>query len=130
MITMNESIYLCYKRTLTSSIAASLVFERLRNSGYAVYYTRKLRKNDFIQHIDKIIEMANDVIVLLDDRSFMALEEGNQRFLESWFAQELLEGLLDAIINRDGDNDDFSVFPHQNTLNYSRPAQMTGSDTL
>ena len=86
MITMNESIYLCYKRTLTSSIAASLVFERLRNSGYAVYYTRKLRKNDFIQHIDKIIEMANDVIVLLDDRSFMALEEGNQRFLESWFA--------------------------------------------
>ena len=93
MITMNESIYLCYKRTLTSSIAASLVFERLRNSGYAVYYTRKLRKNDFIQHIDKIIEMANDVIVLLDDRSFMALEEGNQRFLESWFAQELLEGV-------------------------------------
>jgi tetratricopeptide (TPR) repeat protein len=89
---MNESIYLCYKRTLTSSIAASLVFEKLRNNGYAVYYTRKLRQNDFIQHIDTIVEFASDVIVLLDDRSFMALEEGKQRFLESWFARELIEG--------------------------------------
>lgn len=89
---MNESIYLCYKRTLTSTIAASLVFEKLRNNGYAVYYTRKLRQNDFIQHIDTIVEFANDVIVLLDDRSFMALEEGEQKFLESWFARELIEG--------------------------------------
>ena len=90
--TMNESIYLCYKSTLTSTIAASLVFERLRNNGYAVHYTRKLRANDFIRHIDDIIESINDVIVLLDDRSFMALDEGKEKFLESWFARELIAG--------------------------------------
>lgn len=38
---MNNSIYLCYKRSLTSIIAASLVFEKLRNNGYAVIYRRK-----------------------------------------------------------------------------------------
>ena len=84
---MNNSIYLCYKRSLTSIIAASLVFEKLRNNGYAVIYSRKLRKNDFIQKIDKVLEGAEDVIVLLDDHSFLALNEGTERFLESWFCR-------------------------------------------
>ena len=88
---MNNSIYLCYKRSLTSIIAASLVFEKLRNNGYAVIYSRKLRENDFIQKIDKVLEDAEDVIVLLDDHSFLALNEGTERFLESWFCRELLE---------------------------------------
>ena len=57
---MNNSIYLCYKRSLTSIIAASLVFEKLRNNGYAVIYSRKLRENDFIQKIDKVLEDASD----------------------------------------------------------------------
>ena len=87
----NNSIYLCYKRSLTSIIAASLVFEKLRNNGYAVIYSRKLRENDFIQKIDKVLEDAQDVIVLLDDHSFMALNEGVERFMESWFCRELLE---------------------------------------
>ena len=84
---MNNSIYLCYKRSLTSIIAASLVFEKLRNNGYAVIYSRKLRENDFIQKIDKVLEDAEDVIVLLDDHSFLALNEGTERFLESWFCR-------------------------------------------
>lgn len=84
-INMNNSIYLCYKRSLTSIIAASLVFEKLRNSGYAVIYSRKLRKNDFIRHIEEVLEPAEDAIVLLDDHSFMALDEGTDRFLESLF---------------------------------------------
>ena len=86
-----NSIYLCYKRSLTSIIAASLVFEKLRNNGYAVIYSRKLRKNDYIQNIDNVLEDAEDVIVLLDDHSFLALNEGVDRFLESWFCRELLE---------------------------------------
>ena len=90
-INMNNSIYLCYKRSLTSIIAASLVFEKLRDSGYAVIYSRKLRKNDFIRNIEKVLEPAEDAIVLLDDHSFMALDEGTDRFLESWFCRELLE---------------------------------------
>ena len=89
---MNSEIYLCYKRTLTSIVAASLVFERLRNNGYSVFYSRKLRENDFIKHISEIIAPVKDVIVLLDERSFMALNEGDEKFLGSWFGKELLEG--------------------------------------
>lgn len=90
---MNESIYLCYKRTMTSVIAASIVFEKLRNNGFSVFYTRKLRENDFIKNINKIIEPVQDVIVLLDEHSFLAIEEGKEKFLESWFCRELLEGI-------------------------------------
>ena len=77
---MNSEIYLCYKRTLTSIVAASLVFERLRNNGYSVFYSRKLRENDFIKHISEIIAPVKDVIILLDERSFMALNEGDEKF--------------------------------------------------
>lgn len=87
---MNESIYLCYKRTLTSIIAASLIFEKLRNNGYAVYYIRGLRDNNFIKHIDNIVQCTDDVIVLLDEHSFIALEEGENQFLGSWFGRELI----------------------------------------
>jgi TPR repeat protein len=90
---MNSEIYLCYKRTLTSIVAASLVFERLRNNGYSVFYSRKLRENDFIQHISEVIEPVKDVVVLLDERSFLSLNEGEEKFLDSWFGKELLEGV-------------------------------------
>lgn len=91
---MDSNIYLCYKRTLTSIVAASLVFERLRNNGYSVFYSRKLRDNDFIQHISEFIKPIKDVIVLLDERSFQALKEGNEKFLGSWFGRELQEGAI------------------------------------
>lgn len=88
---MNSEIYLCYKRTLTSIVAASLVFEKLRNNGYSVFFSRKLRENDFIQHISEVIEPVKDAVVLLDERSFQALKEGNEKFLGSWFGRELQE---------------------------------------
>ena len=89
---MGSDIYLCYKRTLTSIVAASLVFEKLRNNGYSVFYSRKLRDNNFIQHISEFIEPVKDVVVLLDERSFLALKEGKEKFLGSWFGRELQEG--------------------------------------
>ena len=91
---MDSNIYLCYKRTLTSIVAASLVFERLRNNGYSVFYSRKLRDNDFIQHISEFIKPIKDVIVLLDERSFQSLKEGTEKFLGSWFGRELQEGAI------------------------------------
>ena len=91
---MGAEIYLCYKRTLTSIVAASIVFERLRNNGYSVFYSRKLRENDFIQHISEIIKPVKDVVILLDNRSFLALKEGEEKFLGSWFGRELKEGVI------------------------------------
>lgn len=45
---MNNSIYLCYKRSLTSIIAASLVYKNQDTMTSAIY-SRKHCKNDFVQ---------------------------------------------------------------------------------
>ena len=72
--------------TLTSIVAASLVFERLRNNDDSVFYSRKLRENDFIKHISEIIAPVKGVIVLLDERFIYGfLNEGDEKFLGSWF---------------------------------------------